>query len=46
MGFSGLDILGTIAQVAVEAWDSSNRKKIEIEKLKNERTETLVKGGG
>ena len=45
MGFSGLDILGTIAQVAVEAWDSSNRKEIEIEKLKNERTETLVKGG-
>lgn len=45
MGFSGLDILGTIAQVVVEAWDSSNRKKIEIEKLKNERTETLVKGG-
>ena len=29
MGFSGLDILGTIAQVAVEAWDSSNRKEIE-----------------
>jgi hypothetical protein len=28
MGFSGLDILGTIAQVAVEAWDSSNRKKL------------------
>lgn len=28
MGFSGLDILGTIAQVEVEAWDSSNRKKL------------------
>ena len=45
---SSLDIINSIAEVAVEAWDSSNRKEVSIAASDNQRkienTKTIVGG--